>query len=388
MGDPARMPDVNPFPEDYGPKKPPLSFLLRGSAYPSDTIPDPFQGGEPPRTSNRIRNYRRIGNWENFFLDSAICSVAKALGEEIDDFHFFSAITGDMFAYLYSLSHPCDSGITNYFVVPQVVKKAFAAIGYSCRYLSNAQIQEDFSTVMNAIRDSVDQGIPVLAWGMGNVITADGSHWDPLPEGCLIGGYDRDDVLYVNLYLGPERATVDEDGYTAVTRGLDTTMGLFFIGDKLDKPDMREIYREVLHTIPAFLSLPPTNGYCFGREAFELWANTLTEETRFQGKTDKDLSGLCWDLHCSPYCAVCTTDSASYIRRIVETYPDLTMAVKLLPLYEEIWRLKDEIWAYQGDFFPPMNRFRERSFRAHISGLLRRMGSVCDEILKLYEEAL
>ena len=53
-----------------------------------------------------------------------------------------------------------------------------------------------------------------------------------------------------------------------------------------------------------------------------------------------------------------------------------------------IWRLKDEIWAYQGDFFPPMNRFRERSFRAHISGLLRRMGSVCDEILKLYEEAL
>ena len=83
----------------------------------------------------------------------------------------------------------------------------------------------------------------------------------------------------------------------------------------------------------------------FGREAFELWANTLTEETRFQGKTDEDLSGLCWDLHCSPYCAVCTTDSASYIRRIVETYPDLTMAVKLLPLYEEIWRLKDEIWA-------------------------------------------
>ena len=114
----------------------------------------------------------------------------------------------------------------------------------------------------------------------------------------------------------------------------------------------------------------------------------MTEETRFQGKTDEELSGLCWDLHCSPYCAVCTTDSASYIRRIVETYPDLTMAVKLLPLYEEIWRLKDEIWAYQGDFFPPMDRFRERSFRAHISGLLRRMGSVCDEILKLYEEAL
>ena len=60
MGDPARMPDVNPFPEDYGPKKPPLSFLLRGSAYPSDTIPDPFQGGEPPayRSSPAPFRYR------------------------------------------------------------------------------------------------------------------------------------------------------------------------------------------------------------------------------------------------------------------------------------------------------------------------------------------
>ena len=60
MGDPARMPDVNPFPEDYGPKKPPLSFLLRGSAYPSDTIPDPFQGGEPPRTSGQfVSKYKK-----------------------------------------------------------------------------------------------------------------------------------------------------------------------------------------------------------------------------------------------------------------------------------------------------------------------------------------
>ena len=58
---------------------------------------------------------------------------------------------------------------------------------------------------MNAIKASVDKDIPVLAWGMGGVTTRTGNRWDPLPEGCLIGGYDENDMLYVNLYLGEER---------------------------------------------------------------------------------------------------------------------------------------------------------------------------------------
>ena len=38
---------------------------------------------------------------------------------------------------------------------------------------------------MNAIKASVDKGIPVLAWGTGNVTTGSGNHHDLLPEGCL-----------------------------------------------------------------------------------------------------------------------------------------------------------------------------------------------------------
>ena len=180
----------------------------------TDTIADPFAGGEPPRTSNRIHNYRRIQPWENYFLASAVCSVALATGADEDalktigheqvnnGFHFFSAITGDMFTVLYAADKPCDSGITNYFFVPQVIKQAYAAFGYECIYLSTAQIQRDFRAAMNAIKASVDKGIPVLAWGMGNVTLGDGSRYDPLPEGCLIGGYDENDLLYVNLYPG------------------------------------------------------------------------------------------------------------------------------------------------------------------------------------------
>ena len=85
---------------------------------------------------------------------------------------------------------------------------------------------------MNAIKESIDKGIPVLAWGIGNVTMGEsvgGGQYDPLPEGCLIGGYDENDVLYVNLYPGPERlpeGSIDEYGYSTITNGLDTTNGL------------------------------------------------------------------------------------------------------------------------------------------------------------------
>ncbi|MDD4774390.1 MAG: hypothetical protein PHZ09_12440, partial [Eubacteriales bacterium] len=64
--------------------------ITQYAAFASDSIANPFAGGEVPRTSNRIRDYRRIQNWENYFLCSAICSAGKKLGSDIDDFHFYA----------------------------------------------------------------------------------------------------------------------------------------------------------------------------------------------------------------------------------------------------------------------------------------------------------
>lgn len=367
---------------------------LTSTSFPTDTIADPFAGREPPLLTNRIKHYRRIQPWENYFLASAICSVAEATGADEEalktigrekvngGFHFFSAITGDMFTPLYASDKPCDSGVTNYVFMPQVVKKAYAAFGYDCTYLSNAQIQKDFRGTMNAIKASVDKGIPVLAWGMGHVPSRDGKRYDPWPEGCLIGGYDENDLLYINLYAGPERMTVDKDGYTAITRGLEGTKGLFFVGKPIKQPELREIYRNAIEGIPAALAKPPADGYVFGQEAFNKWADTLLEESRFAGKTNDELSAICWAVHTSPYCNVCTSAAEAYIRAAAEVH-DIPCARKLLPLYQEFTRLRQEIWTLHGGFEPPMDKFRTREFRPKIATLLRRMGSVCDEILRV-----
>ncbi len=347
--------------------------------------------------SNRIVNYRRIQNWENFFLASAICSVAKSLDAEVDDFHFYAAFTGDMFAYLYS-ENPnepanCDSGMTNYFFDPESVKRAYAAFGYECVYWSNADIKKNCQAAMNAIKTSVDKGIPVVAWGMGNVTSRNGTRYDPLPEGCLIGGYDGD-VLLVNLYLGSERlpeGSVDEYGYSRITNGLETTGGLFIAGEKLTSPDMRQVCETAIETIPVVLRHPPENGYLggryvFGKTAFEVWAKTLEMDSFFDDKTDEELSGVWWNLHGSPYCCVCTSNARDFVNALAQRYPDWTRVTMLAPLYEKMNACKDEIWALQGGFCPPMNQFRTHAFRVQIADILRKMGGICDEIVSVFEQ--
>ena len=399
MNEPVKKMDQTP--ESYSPKiKPEILTMTQYAAFASDTIADPFAGGEPPRTSNKIKEYKKIEPWQNYFLCSGICSVGKKLGSDIDDFHFYANFTGDNFTYLYAAekgnpdSIPCDSGVTNYFFVPQFVKKAYAAFGYESIYLSNAQIKKDFRAVMNAIKVSVDKGIPVLAWGMGNVTMGSGNQCDPLPEGCLIGGYDENDVLYVNLYPGPERlpeGSLDEYGYSTITNGLDTTKGLFFAGDKIERPDMRQVYQSAIDSIPAFLSMLPAEGdgggrWAFGKRAFDIWADTLETDAYFEHKTDDELSDVCWNLHCSPYCCVCTSSAYDFFKGAVEQYPDLMMAQKLLPFYEKMQHYREKIWSLHGDFFPPMEKFRRHEFRVQIAEILRKMGATCDEILKVFEE--
>lgn len=381
--------------------------IAQYATYETDSITRLLLGVESPSVSNKIKEYKKIEPWQNYFLCSAICSVGLKLGSDIQDYHFYANFTGDNFTYLYSekIGNPdniqADSGVTNYFFAPQFVKKAYAVFGYDCIYISNSEIKKNFRAVMNAIKASVDNDIPVLAWGMGNVTCsmtdADGIKWghpSHMPEGCLIGGYDENDVLYVNLYPGPERlpeGSLDEYGYSAITNGLDTTKGLFFVGEKLPQTDMRQFYQDVIDSIPTFLTLPPAEGeggmYAFGKTAFETWALTLETDIYFENKTDDEINDICWNLHLSPYCCVCTSSAYDFFNAVVEQYPDLDMAVTLLPLYKKLQDCREEIWAIQGGFYPPGDKFRTHSIRTQIANILRKMGSVCDEILLAYGEA-
>lgn len=348
-------------------------------------------------TANKITSYRRIENWENFFLDSALYSVGVSLGVTYpNEFTPITAVTGDLFAYLYSDKKPCDSGLTNYFFLPDVVKKTYALFGYTCDYLSNAAIHADMPAAMAKIRTSVDRGIPVLAWGMGGVVFRDGARFDPLVEGSLIGGYDGDHLL-VQLYPGAERLaenSVDEDGYTTIAAadGLATTYGIFIVGERIAATPEEDFYRETLASIPKFLNLLPADGYVFGRSAFDAWAEVLLDDTNWQ--TEEQCDASCWDKHCSAYCAICTSigvgDGAGrmldYLARGAEVCPQMKIIGKIYPHYVRMRELSQAIWDTQDGFMPSSDKMIQRSFREQLAGILREMGVLCEKIVMEFGE--
>lgn len=131
--------------------------------------------------------------------------------------------------------------------------------------------------------------------------------------------------------------------------------------------------------------MPPAEGYVSGETALAEWADTLLDENRFAGKNDDELGGICWDVHFSPYCNICTSAAESFIRAAADVH-NISLAKRLLPLYEKFTQLRQEIWALHGGFFPPMNKFRTREFRKQVAEILRRMGGICGEILQVFEE--
>jgi len=397
MSEPIKQPSTAP--EGYSPKDMPeimkLAQAVAGKdAFPSDSIADPFAGGEPPRASNRILGCRPIMHWENYYLPSAICSVAKLAGFDEGALtmfdknngnkgtHFFSAITGDMFTPMYESidEKPSDSGFTACFFAPQVIKRAYAAFGRKCIYLSAAYIEENLRAVINAVKASIDKGLPVLSWGWGNANVSfdDFSKPHDLTEGCFIGAYENDQ-LFVN---GPDWMALDGDGYSTTADGLSGSKGLFFVGEPIEKTPLREVCAEAFAAIPARLTLPPAEGVVFGKAAFDLWADTLLDESRFAGKTNEELKGLIWPLHCKAFCNVCTSNADHFVRAAAQ---ELEVAAKLLPLYERFYQCKDRIWKRSGGFEPPVKKFRKRKFRMKIAVLLREMGTICDEIAESYK---
>ena len=141
---------------------------------------------------------------------------------------------------------------------------------------------------------------------------------------------------------------------------------------------MPQLYQDAIEflTLPVFESVWGGT-YAFGRTAFDVWADTLVTDEYFADKTDDELNGICWNLHCSPYCCVCTSGAYEFIKDATEKYPDLTIAAKLLPLYKKMGEHKDAIWQLQGGFFPAMDAFRKPEFRVQIAEILREMGGIC-----------
>ncbi len=348
------------------------------------------------KTANKIIGLRRL--WhdmksENYYLEGCLTALMKAAGESPDyDFMFFTTISGTLFAQVYGSGTDGLADALGHRALPHV----FAQIGYDYFYIDRATITSQPALVLDAIKTTVDKGVPVMSFKIGNLPTRERveeehSCW------CNIGGYDEDGVLYVNVYR--DDALADENGYCAIRDGLKVSDGLYILGAKKNTPELRDIYREAVRAIPAFISLPPAKNISFGepvfyawgnremvsfgQQAFYDWADTLSrDDVDF---TDEKRS---WSSHDGPWVNLLTNEfyMRTFFDRVINI-SGLREAEKARNIYMRIYAFCPGIQKlHGGDLFSNREVMAKPETRREIAAILRNMGDLHNELFELFKE--
>jgi len=354
-------------------------------------------GGEPPR-SKKIRKIRRLWHdlkCENFYLEGCFAAALKAAGDAQKarkkpptedtrklplafEYTFLLTVSGTLFTQTWPGSSGM-SAVLGHRIMPHM----FQRLGWSYLYIDRETVAAQPGLAMDAIKASIKRKIPVISCGIGNVQLRE-RYFDPLPEWCLIGGYDKQGRLLVNVY--PEDAVTDKSGYVAIEDGLPGSDGLYILGEKQRKMDMAQVYEEAFRAIPSLITMPAYNGTSFGQQAYYAWAGAMLDDANFADLNDDPHKCFLWDGYMQPWIVALTNEC--YIRRFFDQVIaecGLPEAVKVREIYTRIhadlFRMQE---LHGGDFGANPEVIARREVREELAGILRHMGDLHSGLLALF----
>ncbi|NQT89517.1 hypothetical protein HQ560_22295 [bacterium] len=163
----------------------------------------------------------------------------------------------------------------------EIFRRAFASVGRDCEILCGTELREQGANVeglfRTAILDSIGKGRPVIAHGVVGP-----------PEECIVAGYDEggDTLIGWNFFQDfpdchPD-ATFEPNGMFRKSDWLEDTWSLLVIGDKLPRPDIKEVYRDALAWALEVIRTPVRQGDRHnGLAAYDAWADHLLRDEEF-----------------------------------------------------------------------------------------------------------
>ncbi|MCL2508651.1 MAG: hypothetical protein FWF05_05700 [Oscillospiraceae bacterium] len=356
---------------------------------------------KPPKPAKKIKKIRRLWHdlkCENFYLEGCFAAALKAAGDAPKarkkpptsdtkklplafEYTFLLTVSGTLFTQTYP-SPSSSAGMSSelgHLIMPHM----FQRLGWSYLYIDRDMIASQPELVMEAIKASIAKKIPVISRGIGHVQLKE-RYFDCLPEWCLIGGYDKNGRLLVNIY--PEDAVTDKSGYTVIENGLPGSDGLYILVEKRQKMDAAQLYKEALYAIPALVSMPNYNGVSFGRQAYYDWAGAMLNDDNFADLSGDFYEGFLWRGYQAPWIAALTNEC--YIRRFFDQIIaecGLPQAAKVKEIYT---RIHAELFKMQelhgGDFDADREVISGREVREELAGILRRMGDLHSELIELF----
>lgn len=319
---------------------------------------------------------------ENYWFNGCAKYVMECLGEKDYDYWFFAGLTGDVFTQHYSYTNYAGDAISSYLSEEnpaRFVDETFFKCGYSATYVSSVEVLKNTEMYLNTLIAYIDKGIPVISWG---------SH-----VGVYVGYEDYGKVLL--LITGnnnqPERLPLDKVFEANTFHGYKYKSGWIFVGDKKENRPLAEIYRKAIKDILPLQSVK-TDTYCFGSEAFRVWARDI-EDGKFDTMTVEEFDT--WCDYTNYVCVLATNGSCchEFLKRARELNPDMNFLEEVSRLYKrigEMWNNDNgtDLEALGGGFNVTLEVLQDKEKRSKIAAKLREFAEYTDKIIRVFQDSL
>ncbi len=323
------------------------------------------------RASNRVPIQHRLSTFhdgENYWFNGCMKYLFECLGKPEFDYWFFSGVTGDNLAQVFSFDRFRGDGAADYLRGPDFVKKIFGICGYDCTYVDAQALAKDKWNVVRRAMEMIDQGRPVITYQMQK-------GWR------VIVGYERYGrtlLLRAEDHEEPDALSADEIADDA----------WIFVGEKLRDVDEARIYRDAVMDIPRLLTVR-TEDYCFGPAAFRAWANEI-EAGRFDGMREADFDQ--WRTYNIYVCCLATNGSCrAFLERAYEKNPDLTFLADVIGEYAlqaRLWSEPGGLESLGGGFNVTLGVLQDAQKRAAVAAIIRACADSAQRVLEAVRTAL
>lgn len=334
---------------------------------------------------------------ENYWFDGCARYIMECLNEPDFDYDFFAGLTGDVFAQYYPYGNFRGEGVSGYMLYEKpttylretedcfelcegssgFIELIFKECGYSSKFVPINILRKNKEIYKKNLMSYINNNIPVIAWDFG----------EPYIR-VLVGYEDYGDIL---LYI---TGNSDRPEQISLEKSLNNNIenaGWIFIGSKIKKPSLAQIYRERIRTLPKLLNTD-TPKFCFGAGAFRAWADDI-EKGKFDNVKPEEFDP--WSNYTSYICGIATNASCchTFLDRAIKLNPDMGFLIEVGKLYsrcKEIWNDDggNDLEAIGGGFNVKLKALQDKRQRKNISLRLRELADINDKIVMLLKQGL
>jgi len=340
---------------------------------------------------------------EDIPFPSCLAALLRYLGEEYPwlpleahhktwrlnyaNVHFLGA-SGMAFGLLWREGWHFDNADHMFVADPrEVIRRAFLAAGYEYEIVEKDGNPEDELRFRDKIMTAINQGVPVLAFGIIGP-----------PECCLVTGYDDDgDVLMGWNYFQNDPAfqadvTFEPNGYFRKRDWFKDTWSFILVGQKRADFDTQLSNREMLSWALKVMRTPEVYGRHSGLAAFEPWRRQILNESDFMDN-DADTLRQRYEVHNTAVGLVAEGRSWGnlFLRHIAAESPQMESdLIEAAACMEAEHDLMWDLWAVCGGNGNPeaWTLFKARDNRLKLAELIQKAHALDEKAAALIEQAL